>query len=806
MNSSNTNIIVNDFDDDVTMKIDAAELERTMRISDEELQKAFKPVQNKRSRRTGNFFRANTTSFFALNNTSTLSTIFEKKRNVEDELAKESEKAAVSSCDIDNLVEDEVPLHSIEESFEIISKIGEGGQGIISTAADRSLGRVVALKSLHSDLKDTSQSREHFISEAKITAQLDYPGIVPVYSLNTDSENGLHLAMKFINGENLADYLERIREQYRKEGIDKFNESHSMRKRIEILLRSCDAIAYAHSRNVMHCDLKPENIMLGQFNDSYIMDWGIARLINDPSYDPEAWTKPTSISGTPRYLSPEAINGIYTDERIDIYALGLILFECVYLKTAYNGNDTKEVIGKVKNAQIEKFSHAFGFSVSKDLRAIIAKAVAYDREKRYQSVNEFADDIRRYLANEETVARPDNMFMKVIRFGQRHIKMLLIFALSGLLLAGASVSYSVIQRNKQVNFILQREIALSEAYSKALYVSGLIELQMNHVANSLKSLSAYASFLIEQNNISRESEKKYFRYQDENNKKVRSKDIKFSEPCNKYISLDRLSFNHHSGSYTPEMQRQMERLQNLHPVLKKTLLFGNIFREKSVVSEMSEKDAEEYFFANGSPILWFYCGFENGLYFSMPGYLDQPENYDPRVRPWYKAVENKTPFDDVVWSTPYMDAVSKRLTLTASIPIFVNKKRIGVLAIDNMLQYIARFMKSHGNTESFLMEKVIIDDNGRILLSTREDYSVRKDGEKDAESYQASRFFNDKKTFKVVRRRRNGILSVRTPQGRNIVYLFYRINTHDWHYVEKIDLDMLIEHIAEQQKKAEAEG
>ena len=101
------------------------------------------------------------------------------------------------------------------------------------------------------------------------------------------------------------------------------------------------------------------------------------------------------------------------------------------------------------------------------------------------------------------------------------------------------------------------------------------------------------------------------------------------------------------------------------------------------------------------------------------------------------------------------------------------------------------------------MEKVIIDDNGRILLSTREDYSVRKENEKDVKNYNADGFFNDSRTFNIVRRRRNGIMSVRTPLGRNIVYLFYRINTHDWHYVEKIDLDMLIDHIAEQQKKAE---
>lgn len=805
MDSSEKNIIIDDTACDVTVKIDSAELERTMRLSDEELQKAVKQAHLSNKNDTETIKSGVTTSFFTLNKTSSFSAIFEKKRNVEDDLARTADHTAVEEKHIDNATDENIELHSVESSFDIISKIGEGGQGIVCTAADRSLGRVVALKSLHSDLHKKAESRQHFIAEAKITAQLDYPGIVPVYSLNDDKDGGLHLAMKFINGENLADYLERVRAQYKGEGINKFNEAHSMRKRIEIFLRSCDAIAYAHSRNVMHCDLKPENIMLGQHNDSYIMDWGIARLIQDPSYDPETWSRPAVISGTPRYLAPESINGIYPDERIDIYALGLILFECVFLKCAYNGKDTKEVIAKVRNGEMESFTHAFNVPVNKDLCAVIRKAVASDRDKRYQSVNELTDDIRAYLANEETTARPDKFFTKIFRFGQRHIKMLLIFALTGLLLAGASVSFSVIQRNKQVNFILQREIALSEAYSRALNVSGLIELQMNHVEKYLKSLSVYASYLLTQDKLYVGNEKKYFCYQDEIAKKEHASDIRFSEPCNKYISLERLSFNHSSGEYTPQMIEQMERLQEFQGVLKKTLLYGNIFREKYAISQIDEKEAVEYFFKNGSPILWFYCGFENGLYFSMPGYLEHPENYDPRKRPWYKAVENKTPFDDVVWSVPYMDAVSKRLTLTASIPIFVNQKRIGVLAIDNMLQYIARFMKNHGNTEAFLLEKVILDDNGRILLSTREDYSVRKDDEKDAESYQALRFFGNSRTFKVIRRRQNGILSVKTPQGRRIVYLFSRIDTHDWYYVEKIDLDMLIDHIAEQQKRMGAD-
>ena len=786
----------------MTVKIDSSELERTMRLSDEELQKAVKQANHPHEKEVSQ--SGSTTSFFTLGKTSSFSSIFEKKRNVEDDLARNADNVSAGEKDIDNAIDDDIVMHPVEESFEIISKIGEGGQGVISTAADRSLGRIVALKSLHNDMPGKSESRQHFIAEAKITAQLDYPGIVPIYSLNNDKDGGLHLAMKFINGENLADYLERIREQYSKDGIDKFNENHSMRKRIEIFLRSCDAIAYAHSRNVMHCDLKPENIMLGQHNDSYIMDWGIARLIQDPSYDPATWTRPAVVSGTPRYLSPESINGVYTDERIDIYALGLILFECVFLKCAYNGKDTKDVIQRVRSSGMEKFTHAFNFPVSKDLCAIIRKAVAADREERYQSVNELADDIRSYLANEETTARPDNFFTKIIRFGQRHIKMLMIAVLLLLLAASGAVSYSVYQQNRHANFILQRDVALSTAYSKALYVSSLIELQMNHVSSSLKTLTAYISFLLSHDVMQSRSADKFFWYPDERKKAERAADIVFSESCNKHITLDRISFNHFSGKYNEKMLETMYRLQSLQPFLKDTLLKGDIFREHLIGEKLDEKDAEKYFYQFGSPKLWIYCGFADGLHFSMPGYIDQVNKYDPRTREWYKGAANRTPFDDVVWGKPYFDVISKRLTLTASLPIFVDNKLCGVMAVENMLQYVSRLMKKNGNTDSFLLEKVIIDDNGRVLLSTREDYSVK---ESDTHTeYNAERFFDDKKTFDIIRERKNGILNVRTAHNRNIVYLFYRINTHDWHYVEKIDMDMLLDSIAAEQKNKKSKG
>ncbi|MBR2510393.1 MAG: protein kinase [Lentisphaeria bacterium] len=799
--SDSKNTTLNDTTCDVTVRIDPADLERTMKISDEELQKA---LQHRSDRDTDNDSEESSsiTSFFNMNSTSTFSSIFEKKRNVEDDIQQHTSEINISSENINQNNDAEVVLQNIEGSFETINTIGEGGQGTVFSVADRSLGRIIALKSLHKKLSDNKKSRAHFIAEAKITAQLDYPGIVPVYSLNTDSENGLHLAMKFINGETLAEYLSHIREQYSKTNVNKFNENRSIRKRLEIFLRSCDAIAYAHSRNVMHCDLKPENIMLGHYNDSYIMDWGIARLIENPSIKSGNIEKPKSISGTPRYLSPETVNGEFIDERVDIYSLGLILFECVFLKTAFNGKDTKEVVSKIRNHEMEKFTHEFKYPVDKDLVAIIRKATAFDRDERYQSVNDLADDIRHYLANEETKARPDNIISKMLRFSEHHIKVILILVLACLLLTGGAFSYSFYQKNKHNRFILARDIALSAAYSRALYVAGLIELQMNNVANSLKSLSAYISFMLMYNADDNILQSRYFFVPEEMQKERIGNDIFFSEACNMPVSIDRMSFNHPTGKYTPEMKNMMEKLQMMQPVLKKNLLYDNVFRKKDENIQLTEKEAEKYYFSYGSPILWFYGGFENGLYFNMPGQTKFQRQFDPRQRLWYKAAAQRTPFDDVVWSLPYIDTYSGRMTLTASLPIFVNGKIQGVIAVDNMLLYIARFMKNNGNTDGFLLAKVIVDSEGKTLLSTRENYSVETKNTSFSRSNIVDYdFFENHNVLKYVKKNKSGIMNIKTDNGRNIVYLFYRINSLNWYYIEKIDIDMLLDDIKTDKKQ-----
>lgn len=259
--------------------------------------------------------------------------IFNRKREIDDLLV--SKKLSVyTSGDLESSPELPVKLTELDIEYATLEKFAEGGQATISVARDKNLKRIVAVKSLKKNLMNQDNVEESFITEAKVTAQLDHPAIIPIYGLNNDSDDGIHLVMKLVNGKTLREYLRNVILNYRMKGIRSFDEEAALGKRLEIFLHVCDAIAYAHHRNIMHRDLKPENIMLGEYMEVYVMDWGIARKIRTPENSPPL---PHDVSGTPRYFSPEALCGEQCDERSDIFTLGLILQEIVTLQFAVRG-------------------------------------------------------------------------------------------------------------------------------------------------------------------------------------------------------------------------------------------------------------------------------------------------------------------------------------------------------------------------------------------------------------------------------------------------------------------------------------
>ncbi len=280
--------------------------------------------------------------------------------------------------------------------LRIFQELARGGMGRIHPATDRNLLRHVALKRLDKELAQQAFYRDGFIAEAQMTGQLEHPNIVPVHELAIDERGIPYFTMKLVQGVSLARWLH---DPSRPLGsTDRIADS------LEVFVKVCDAVAYAHHRGVIHRDIKPDNIMVAGFGQVYVMDWGLARLTQTrPASGKSAQMEAPGPVGTPGYMSPEQARGIpdEMDERSDVFGLGAVLYEIVSGKMPFGAfRDADSMIKRTCAGQIVPIDEALaaaGIGVSKRLRDIVAKATAPDPMNRYETVVELQRDVVSFL-------------------------------------------------------------------------------------------------------------------------------------------------------------------------------------------------------------------------------------------------------------------------------------------------------------------------------------------------------------------------------------------------------------------------
>jgi eukaryotic-like serine/threonine-protein kinase len=273
----------------------------------------------------------------------------------------------------------------------VFKALARGGMGHVHPATDRNLLRHVALKRLDRDYASKSFYRDAFIAEAQMTGQLEHPNIVPVHELAIDPNGVPYFTMKLVQGSSFEKWLDR-----RAPGSIERIEGG-----IEVLLKVCDALAYAHHRGVVHRDLKPANIMVGDFGQVYLMDWGLAKLIrSEPASGASSMMNAPGPVGTPHYMAPEQARGNPkdVDARSDVFGLGALLYEILSGQSPY-GNVSQEVIMKRAAAgQVGSIDEACkSIGVSRRIRAIAERATQADPAKRYQNITELRDAMRAFL-------------------------------------------------------------------------------------------------------------------------------------------------------------------------------------------------------------------------------------------------------------------------------------------------------------------------------------------------------------------------------------------------------------------------
>jgi serine/threonine protein kinase len=294
--------------------------------------------------------------------------------------------------------------------YRLLERVARGGMGVVYSAEDEKLQRRVALKVLDVPGSD-SDLANRLIREARILAQLEHPGIVPVHDVGTLADGRVFYTMKFVEGQRLDQHIATV---------------DSIPDRLRLFLRICDAVGFAHARGFLHRDLKPSNIMVGPFGEVLVMDWGLAKILSESTAaaptDPEATafnqassategdtteisirTGHGTVLGTPGYMSPEQAAGDIThlDQRSDIYSLGALL-RFLLTQTAANP----------PNQTIQQFD--------KSLQAICSKATATDPASRYATVLNLALDISRYLDGLSISARQESVLDKAARFYRRY--------------------------------------------------------------------------------------------------------------------------------------------------------------------------------------------------------------------------------------------------------------------------------------------------------------------------------------------------------------------------------------------------
>jgi serine/threonine protein kinase len=305
--------------------------------------------------------------------------------------------------------------------YRIVRHHAQGGLGQVYVAHDEELHREVALKEIQDRYADDPQSRARFLLEAEITGRLEHPGIVPVYGLGAYPDGRPYYAMRFVQGDSLKEAISRFHEAEAIHGRKPTDGERTLALR-ELLGRfvaMCNAVAYAHSRGVLHRDLKPGNVMLGKYGETLVVDWGLAKSVGRPesaeSMDERtlrpsagvgvAGTQAGSAVGTPAYMSPEQAAGRLEQlgPASDVYSLGATLYCLLTGKVPFKGAEAREVLQRVQRGEFLP-PRRVNATVPPALEAICLKAMALAPAERYASPKQLADDIEHWLADEPVAA------------------------------------------------------------------------------------------------------------------------------------------------------------------------------------------------------------------------------------------------------------------------------------------------------------------------------------------------------------------------------------------------------------------
>ena len=624
-----------------------------------------------------------------------------------DEMDHHRERAEVGSSG-----EGSAHLSDFEDRFEIERKLAEGSRYSVSIGRELGLERQVAVYSLRDEKLLDPDERASFIAEAEISAQLDHPSVLPVYSINRDYRGGLHSTVKLTDGTDFRKYLNRIVSRYRSSGFRAAEEEASLAFRLELVLGISDGLVYAHSRGIVHSNLHPLNILIGEYHEVYIKGWGYAHSLSTQDDDATKNRKKMPEISDPRFVAPEIISGAAPSVRSDVYALGMMLYEIVTLHPPYPDASAPEILELLRNGVPPVIEHRFGGAVDPDIRAIIQKATATDPEKRYATVNDLAEDIRRFLHSEEVSVRKISLSKRFAKLIRAHHRGMFFCFLTLICLVGALFAYNIFNDVRLARISYLDDHVLGKAQASCRKTAHQFNLQAEKFNDMLESIKFETEFLLSGHLDFKDEAKRYFVPPDDNaiagNGGLQTE---YSPAYGDSVSFRVIEAGRADDLKDPDFTR----LGMLQPTLFRYMLLAPL---NAYVSKESTDRQINSLTQNVSPVYRIQILLSDGSALHYP-YTLEPESELNDETAWYRRAVS-SPDGMPSWNTPAplegSAAESERIVLPVSIPLGPRDAPIGAAAVLVSGRYFDGILKEAENLVRGLEAQYFIAKDGSVKM------------------------------------------------------------------------------------------
>ncbi len=380
------------------------------------------------------------------------------------------------------------PVEPVPATFALSANLTDirfyraGGLGVICKAKDENLHRQVAIKLIRKRFANDPQALQQFAIEAEITSRLDHPGVVPVLAAEIKGNVQAAYAMRFIEGHDLNEEVDNFYQQ-----PDHAFDSVEFRDLLQKFISVCKTIAYAHNRGIVHRDIKPQNIRVGKFGETVVLDWGLAVIVDRSDEFKQSGEATmllasganSSLSsssgvGTPAYMSPEQLSGLSATPASDIYSLGATLYKIATGHSIVDGLSEMNIREALIDGRWKRIAERQP-SLPKQLAAICEKALSFSPADRYSTAIAMSDDIERFLAGAAVLCYEESPAEKVSRLMRKHQQWLRHAAVGLIALVIASVCVAVYTFQLANNREQQRQVAETERNAASLAKTDAME-------------------------------------------------------------------------------------------------------------------------------------------------------------------------------------------------------------------------------------------------------------------------------------------------------------------------------------------